>query len=295
MNRFTREDILEIALYIRDEIYKPAYYKKTTVFLCGADINDKTKGRSKLSKHLRSAGNIELLFPEELFEELLTGSSGLSLLALENILAESADAIVILPESPGSFAELGAFSNNKALASKIVCIPDKKYKNQKSFINYGPNRLIKAAPPGVVIFADYEDFESTPEPIDLPKILSAIKKIKKSEKTTSKKIANILDSENFIIPCIHIIDSIGYEELCNLLQAATEQEKKICEIATRSALTRLTRSRLIMKTTSGYKISQAGSEYVRSTFNTKKLDTLRFEVINVETRRNARISRARLG
>ena len=72
-------------------------------------------------------------------------------LELENILADSVDCIVIFPESPGSFAEIGAFSNNEKLAKKMIVLSNKKYKYDKSFINYGPYRLIKRSKSGKVI------------------------------------------------------------------------------------------------------------------------------------------------
>ena len=80
---------------------------------------------------------------EDIFDELLYSSKTKDLLSLEALLAESVDAIVLIPESPGSFAELWAFANDERLRKKMICVVDKKYKKDKSFINQGPLKLVK--------------------------------------------------------------------------------------------------------------------------------------------------------
>ncbi len=61
------------------------------------------------------------------------------LLALESFLADNSDLILIVCESPGSFAELGAFVNNESTLNKVVVLIQKKYKKaaQYSVFSYG--------------------------------------------------------------------------------------------------------------------------------------------------------------
>ena len=111
------------------------------MFLCGADISMKDKLRYKIANEFKYFWNsywYEIIYPEDIFDELLYSSRSKDLLSLENLLADSVDVILMIPESPGSFAELGAFANNEKLRAKIVCIIDEKYKKNKSFINQGP-------------------------------------------------------------------------------------------------------------------------------------------------------------
>ncbi|WP_240196262.1 retron St85 family effector protein [Salmonella enterica] len=90
---------------------------------------------SQLSEHNT---NYQLAYPEDLFEDLLEGQANNSLLSLEQQLAEAVDLIILIPESHGSFAELGAFSTRKELAEKMLVLQQNKYKADKSFINHGP-------------------------------------------------------------------------------------------------------------------------------------------------------------
>ena len=57
-------------------------------------------------------------------------------------LAALSDMVVIIVESAGTFAELGAFSHVEALRKKLLPIVDIAYKGANSFINTGPIRWI---------------------------------------------------------------------------------------------------------------------------------------------------------
>jgi hypothetical protein len=62
---------------------------------------------------------------------------------MESDLALLADLVIIIVESPGTFAELGAFSLSDALRKKILPIVDVEYREQRqSFIATGPLRWI---------------------------------------------------------------------------------------------------------------------------------------------------------
>lgn len=283
-----------ISEVIKKHIFVPVNQKKVTVFLCGADIKNKTTARSKMASIFSKYPRYELLYPEDIFDDLLAGQGKFSLLELENILADSVDSIVMFPESPGSFAEIGAFSNNKELANKIIVISNKKYKSDKSFINYGPYRLIKNSETGKVIHINYDHLS---DPMESHKIyrkvndyIAAIKK----NRFVKKDVANILEAENFILPCIYLIDSINSLMLYKLMEFATGHDKTLCEIATRSALARLSFNRFISKTDFGYVVTTIGAEHVRQTFDKVYLDKVRIELLNAENRRKAKVSRARM-
>jgi len=63
---------------------------------------------------------------------------------MESDLAALSDLIVIIVESPGTFAELGAFSHVTSLRKKLLPIVDRQYRGVNSFINTGPIRWIDA-------------------------------------------------------------------------------------------------------------------------------------------------------
>lgn len=59
------------------------------------------------------------------------------LLDLEEYFAAAARLIVIVSESPGSFAEMGAFVSNQTIQDKVLIITQEQYYKSDSFIRYG--------------------------------------------------------------------------------------------------------------------------------------------------------------
>jgi hypothetical protein len=110
------------------------------LFLCGAAAS---KPRDSLRDYLRKrVQNVSLFYAERVWEQIAS-SGDRSALKMESDLALLADMLVIIVESPGTFAELGAFSLSNDLRKKILPIVDKQYRHQeKSFISTGPLRWI---------------------------------------------------------------------------------------------------------------------------------------------------------
>ncbi|MCM0613041.1 retron St85 family effector protein [Marinobacter sediminum] len=291
MEKNLREkDLNQVSRIVKDRIFVPRSERKVTVFLCGGEVTNEHNARSKMASIFSKYPRYEVLYPEDLFDDLLAGQGQHSLLKLENILAESVDAIVLFPESPGSFAELGAFSNNTKLANKMIVVPNQKFKSDKSFINYGPIRLVKSSKSGKVTQANYEKMSEKTEQHRLyRRVNDYITNIKKLC-PVQKNVANILETENFILPCIYLIDVIDIYGLYRLMKYATSQDDSLCEIATRSALGRLAQKRLITRTSSGFQVTAIGREYVRATFRSTYLDRARVEILNAENRRNSSVS-----
>jgi len=118
-----------------------SYFRNTNklIFLCGSIEND---SREYLSDYIRKFHSKFLTFYAEDIWDDISGYKDLNALQMEDKLAEIADAIVIVTESPGTYSELGAFSLSTKLRNKLIPIVDKKYKHSKSFINTGPIRWI---------------------------------------------------------------------------------------------------------------------------------------------------------
>lgn len=285
------KDIVEV---IKSNVFVPLTTKKTTVFLCGGAIDNEDNGRSKMAKIFNAHSKYELLYPEDIFDDLLAGPGQHSLLHLENILADCVDAIVLFPESPGSFAEIGAFSNNPRLAQKLIVLSDKNYKKNKSFINYGPYRLIKESKTGTVLHLNYKDLDDNVLGKKLYRSVNTrVSKIKKYH-PVQKDVTNILEVEHFILPCIYLIDDTNFLTLTKLIGFATAEDSKFCEIAIKSSLGRLATKRFISRTSDGYNVTPEGANYVRNTFNNTALDKVRLEVLNAENRRNASVDSVRM-
>jgi hypothetical protein len=74
----------------------------------------------------------------------ISSVAGENALAMEQRLAELADVVILVVESPGTFAELGAFSIHPKLRTKLLPILDASYQQDPSFINSGPIRWINS-------------------------------------------------------------------------------------------------------------------------------------------------------
>jgi hypothetical protein len=203
------------------------------------------------------------------------------------MLADCVDVIVIIPESPGSFAELGAFANDQNLREKIICLIDQRYKKDKSFINEGPVKLIKKANKNGLIFFDPLNINDS-----INKLKSAFKKIKKQSNKKTDKIS-LLQLENFLLPSIFLLEPVFKQVLEELVIYATEDEKNSYQ-ATTTALTLLIKKREIELTSEGYKLTNLGletfldlkktSSRIKKQHETIALDNLRLEILNYKLR-----------
>lgn len=68
---------------------------------------------------------------------------GRNLGVIENTIAETVDSLLIFPESPGSFAELGMFSVDDAISKKMLIALMAEFQGD-SFITLGPVRRVGA-------------------------------------------------------------------------------------------------------------------------------------------------------
>ena len=111
---------------------------------------------------------------------------------MERDLAALADLVLVIVESPGTFAELGAFSLSEDLRKKLLPIVDEEYEEASSFIATGPLRWI--------------DSESAFAPtiyVPLPRILLAVdeveERIDRIERSGSVKIADLATSPKHLL------------------------------------------------------------------------------------------------
>ena len=291
MNNILDSDLKKISLSIRDKVFTPAYSFKITVFLCGASLTERTKLRYQIVQHLtksyRYFYRYDIIHPEDIFDELLY-SPGENLLSLEEILAESVDAIVLIPESPGSFAELGAFANNAKLREKLICVIDSEYKKAKSFISEGPIKLVKQANKKNIIYINRnKDLHEEIEKLSAP--LGRLKAISNKEKTK----LNLLQLENYLLPAIYLLQPIDRNNLTKLVFYALEG-KKLHQQAAITALNIMTQKKIVNLTSEGFVLTKNGLTNYHDFQKTKKristynnimeLDKLRLEIMNFQYR-----------
>lgn len=146
---------------IYEDIFLYIEHSNIDLFLCGGASNKNyTSNRDLLRKRLEGNDKISIFYPEDMFMELLDRKK-YDLLTLESFLADNSDLILIVCESPGSFAELGAFVNNERTLDKVVVLIQKQYKHAKSFIMQGPVRYVLSRNRKNVIYFnnDMDDME----------------------------------------------------------------------------------------------------------------------------------------
>lgn len=174
--------------YLRSSSY---HFRKLdpVLFLCGAAVSEP---RDSLRKYLlRRVSGINVFYAERVWEQIAS-SGGRSALEMESDLAMLADMLVIIVESPGTFAELGAFSLSKELRKKILPIVDRKYRHENSFISTGPLRWI--------------DTDSTFRPtvyVSLDRILEGVEEIENRialiPRAQGVKITNLASSTKHLL------------------------------------------------------------------------------------------------
>lgn len=113
------------------------------IFICGGDPKN-FPNRLKIENYIKKHSKNNLTFRAEYAWETIVESrkKSVNALELEDWLADFSDVVLILVESFGTVAELGAFSMGKHLRKKLLPILNKDFEDDESFINTGPVRWV---------------------------------------------------------------------------------------------------------------------------------------------------------
>ncbi|WP_394866489.1 retron St85 family effector protein [Paraclostridium bifermentans] len=180
------------------DVYKKINREYIDVFLCGGVSTNKSYIRDRVRLELEKH-KIRVLYPEDLFMNIMRTKKSMDLLSLENFLAENSDIICIIPESQGSLVELGAFSNNDKTLDKLFAVINQVYKGEKSFIMAGPIKYIaKNKDKDRIIFYDEKNLEKL--------IKTLVSKFRKYIKTSTNGELNL----NTIVGQYYFIQLILY-------------------------------------------------------------------------------------
>lgn len=153
-----------------------------TVFLCGPTMEDLSKPSAALRKRIKD----ELL--SEGFDVVLGEDDGLERLqkdfggdAQTNevcFLEKSANAVVVIADSPGSFAELGLFSHVHSGLDRFlqfILLINKSFDGINNYICLGPVQVVNAH--GRMLFVDFDEPELFNEKVIKP-VLDILKTAK---------------------------------------------------------------------------------------------------------------------
>lgn len=133
-----------VASFSSAQLQSLHYHLPKIIFICGGDEKFHPN-RKIIEEYFRLHHKKFLTFrAEDAWIVISKNSSSENALAHEEWLAGFSDVVMILVESYGTVAELGAFSLNEQLRKKLLPVLDINYQNEASFINTGPVRWINS-------------------------------------------------------------------------------------------------------------------------------------------------------
>jgi len=274
---------------IDEHVFTQLAKRRITVFLVGAGRESPNSLRQAIYKELTSRvfyrAWFDVYYPEEIFEELIRGRGHFDLLSLENLLAKSVHSVVIILESPGAIAELGAFSNQKGLCDRLVVVVDEKYRKAKTFIMLGPVRYLNKKTKSIVIFHNLRN----PLLEELgTQIREAVRRISRGVQIETS-VANPIAAQHFILSAIYLMEPVGREILNEMVQAVRRKTpSKATTIIVTSSLNILLRQREVILRDGKYRLTHEGLERLRLAMKSEPqgrsiehlLDEVRVKILN---------------
>ncbi len=129
------------------------------VFVCGGATDQENLRRRFLSYAETELTDFRMFRAEDAEKDYVSNNEPqyVNVAEFEEAIGAIADCILIFPESPGSYAELGYFASIPELRDKSLVIPNGQLQGEDSFISRGPIALIDAHStfkPGIQL--DYE-------------------------------------------------------------------------------------------------------------------------------------------
>lgn len=258
--------VKQMLLKIHDDIYKKINQNYIDVFLCGGVSSSRNISvRDIIRKELEKKKGIRILYPEELFMEILNKDKESDLLSLEKFLADNCDIICIICESAGSLVELGAFTNNDATVGKVIAVIEEKRKKDKSFIMLGPIKVIERINNRNVFFYNKNKVEDLSNELSREIKLRRFRGVIKIETEQNKPLNTILGLYYILPLMLYFFKSLEYIELTNYLKYLFKikgYDDSDFEWLFRSSLKLLYKDRYIYKTTvkekTFYSLTQKG-------------------------------------
>lgn len=235
--------IQQTLIRIHDDIFTKINQYYVDVFLCGGAGKSEEFLRDKVRDKLKVHKNLRIMYPEDLFVELINKNKEYDLLSLERFLANNCEVICVICESPGSLVELGAFVNNSETFDKVVAVVEEKKKKERSFIMLGPIKMILKKNRKNVIYYKKNNIEELNEKL--------VKNFRQSRSASNEKPINtIIGSYYFIKLLLFFYNSLTYKEVTLFIKFLyNEKQYSVSELNTtfNSALKLLFKDKTITK------------------------------------------------
>ena len=158
----------------------------TIVFVCGGNEPDHARTRF-LAVAPAELGEYDLFTPELALKYQSRASDGpFDLTKFEELVAEISVAVVVFPESPGSFCETGYFTAKDDINRKTLLAINKKYQGEDSFISTGPLHRVNEK-------SDFREAEFIDYAGDFSQIIRKIKKRRPNRYKKAIKVKKYAD------------------------------------------------------------------------------------------------------
>jgi hypothetical protein len=200
------------------------------VFFCGGQISSDGRAESlrdylfrvrKIQRYL--SGNVVLA---ERAVQLYRDTSYTDLISFEEDIARLSSVVLVIAESAGSLAELGAFSTNETISPSLRVILQSSYSIAESFIRFGPVRRVEKRDRAFIGFYPWQingrkrPIIATVKPHFLPIrdfILSHLKAIPKSSSYEAQGEGKIFYVLYWIIYLAFVIGVAEFDQLAAAL------------------------------------------------------------------------------
>lgn len=281
-------------LKMHNDIYTKINQNTIDVFLCGGTSSTMyTSIRDKIREKMGNYKDIRILYPEDLFIEILNKNKEHDLLSLERFLANNCDIICIVCESDGSLVELGAFTNNDDTVNKVIAVIEEKRKSDKSFIMLGPIKILRKINKTQVVFYNEDDLNELNIKLLKTFRLNKLREIRGEKKVTNKTLNTITGLYYFIPIMLNFFNSLSVDRISESLKFLfRENNYGLDEFDTlfRSSLKLLYKDRYISKNVSDgelvYLLTEKGYKNVKNVLDSASIyrktilyDRIRFAII----------------
>jgi len=222
--------VITIASKLRDHFLGPSATSDITIFLCGGAGRTEGDLRRKLGTAiagLKSKYRYLIFYPEDMFVELVLGHQKQDLLTLENLLARSVSAVAILLQSPGTFTELGAFSNHDQLKHKLVVVEDPKHSKAQSFINAGPLRYLRKETSSQVLLLNIDESNLDP----LAKGIAEAARAIANAHPPSRDLTNPIVCYEIYLALLYVLDPVPRKAFAMIAGSLKPDAKESAEIS----------------------------------------------------------------
>lgn len=255
--------LTELAARLDQDVFQRIELRTPAVFLVGAARSAPSALRAQIREELAGKPRIpgfDVYYPEDLFEELLRGGEkGADLLELENLLAENVHAIVIVLESAGAIAELGAFANHDKLRGRLVVVVDSKYKRARSFIMLGPVSYLGRKTTSKIIYHDFKrpDLRKLGE-----EVRGAVRKVSKGV-VVDTSVRNPVAAQHYLRAAIHVLHPVSQARLQSLIERVASGTPEQANRIVSTSLSILLREGEVALSAEGHNLTEAGRQRLR--------------------------------